>query len=56
MPDTPESNIIIYNTLDGKAAVALYAKTGKYGSTKYSWRNFLPTLHPISIYTYPTCW
>ena len=24
-----ESNIIIYNTLDGKAAVALYAKDGK---------------------------
>ena len=31
---TPENSIIIYNTLDGKAAMALYAKTGKYGSTK----------------------
>lgn len=31
---TPESSSIIYNTLDGKAAMALYAKTGKYGSTK----------------------
>ena len=29
MPDTQETNIIIYNTLDGKAAVALYAKDGK---------------------------
>ena len=29
MPDTPENNITIYNTLDGKAAVALYAKDGK---------------------------
>lgn len=29
MPDTPESNIIIYNTLDGKAAVALFDKDGK---------------------------
>ena len=28
MPDT-ESNIIIYNTIDGKASVALYAKDGK---------------------------
>ena len=28
MPDT-QSNIIIYNTLDGKASVALYAKDGK---------------------------
>lgn len=26
---TPETNIIIYNTLDGKASVALYAKDGK---------------------------
>ena len=26
---TSESNIIIYNTLDGKAAVALYAVDGK---------------------------
>ena len=31
---TPENIIIIYNTLDGKAAMALYAKTRKYGSTK----------------------
>ncbi len=28
MSDT-ESNIIIYNTIDGKASVALYAKDGK---------------------------
>lgn len=28
MPDT-ESNIIIYNTIDCKASVALYAKDGK---------------------------
>lgn len=28
MPDT-ESNIIIYNTIDGKASVALYAKDSK---------------------------
>lgn len=28
MPDT-ESNIIIYNTIDGKASVALYAKDGR---------------------------
>ena len=28
MPNT-ESNIIIYNTIDGKASVALYAKDGK---------------------------
>ncbi len=26
---TPENSIIIYNTLDGKAAAALYAKDGK---------------------------
>lgn len=28
MPDQP-SNIIIYNTADGKASVALYARDGK---------------------------
>lgn len=28
MPES-ESNIIIYNTIDGKASVALYAKDGK---------------------------
>ena len=28
MPNT-ESNIIIYNSIDGKASVALYAKDGK---------------------------
>jgi len=28
MPDE-QSNIIIYNTIDGKASVALYAKDGK---------------------------
>lgn len=28
MPDTP-SNIIIYNTLDGKASMSLYAVDGK---------------------------
>lgn len=29
MPDTPETNIIIYNTPDGKTAVALFDKDGK---------------------------
>ena len=28
MPDQP-ANIIIYNTTDGKASVALYAKDGR---------------------------
>ena len=27
--DDAQSNIIIYNTIDGKAAVALYARDGK---------------------------
>lgn len=56
MPDTPESDIIIYNILDGKAAVALFDKDGKIWLNQISWRNFLPPLYPISIYTYPTCW
>lgn len=48
MPDTSESNII-YNPLDGKAAMALYAKTGKYGSTKSAGGTFC---HLCNLYQY----
>ena len=31
MPDTQETNIVIYNILDCKAAAALFDKDGKIG-------------------------
>lgn len=50
MPDTSESNII-YNTLDGKAAVALFDKDGKIGLNPKQLEELLATSVPnINIY------
>ena len=48
---TPESIIIIYNTLDGKAAMALFDKDGKIGLNPKQLEELLATSVPnINIY------
>ena len=53
MPDT-ESNIIIYNTIDGKASVALYAKDGKIWLNQKQMAELLPPRSKQSVITYLT--
>lgn len=48
---TPENNFFIYNTLDGKAAVALFDKDGKIGLNPKQLEELLATSVPnINIY------
>ena len=42
-----ESNIIIYNTLDGKASVVLYARDGNVWMNQNNLRNFLTPLSKV---------
>ena len=46
MPES-ESNIIFYNTIDGKAPFALYAKNGKILLNPKRWRYFLSPRLPM---------
>ena len=42
-----QSNIIIYNTIEGKASVALYAKDGKIWLNQMQWLNYFDTSKQI---------
>ncbi len=51
MPDTQETNIIIYNTLDCKAAAALFDKDGEIGlNPKHLAKLFATSVPNINIH------
>ena len=49
--ENKESNIIIYNTIDGKASVVLYARDGSVWMNQNQFRNFLTPLSKILVIT-----
>ena len=51
--DNSQSNIIIYNTVDGKASVALYAKDGKIWLNQKQMAELFPPQNKLSVTTYP---